>query len=160
MGRLNINLAAHRFRTEGNVKLIHGPLGEAIREWVAKSIKEQQPSLCFEIEHVGSREAVGVLLEGFASWETGAYILIVSVDNKTNSFLVAGSELEECLREVLYSENTVTMVDPYSGGGCTVDWIRVGVDDYEMLLVAWGFHESIVPLLKDRMPSGHVFRGN
>jgi hypothetical protein len=140
---------------------LHPPIGDVLRKWLSIHIKSFQPRLCSEFTGVIDNSLFELILQAIIAWDTNHIFIFVSDESGIAPKIVGKSDLQDLLIESFSSGNTVTIVDPTNGSGCTIDW--EGYDDEEdseVLVVAWGEHEAVAQDLVNQLGAGSVFRGN
>lgn len=141
---------------------LHLPMARILTQWLASHIKECQPSLCSEFFAVNDTRLFSIILRTVIAWDTHCFLIFTSNKDVTNVQIVDGNNLRDLLEDYFVHGVTVAIVDPTNGDGCTIDWEGYEDQDIEseILIVAWGRHESVAQSLVDEFGSGDVFRGN
>jgi hypothetical protein len=142
--------------------VLHAPISDVLKKWLSNHVKSYQPRLCCEFERVVSAHLFAFILHEIISWETNYFFLFSTEGSFTIGRITDKSHLRKMLEVNFSTGNTVAIVDPTNGSGCSIDWEGYdgNSEDSEVLVAAWGEHETLANLLVDKMGVGVVFRGN
>lgn len=141
---------------------MYQPISEAIKIWLTGYIKSCQPRLCSEFSNIDNNALFQIVLNALLAWESSFFLISISEDDLRKTKIVDQVSLGEILLMYFKGGVTVSILDPTNGSGCTIDWegFEENSEGSEVLVVAWGEHESIAQILVDKFGSGAVFRGN
>jgi len=82
------------------------------------------------------------------------------VGSTTRACLFDISEIESILRKMLTTEEVVEIADLTMLGGCSIDFSPEEGGTVEVLVTAWGAHESMASELAEELGNVGTFRGN
>jgi len=138
---------------------MHPPISEAIRVWLTTYIEDCRPRLCSEFSEIDSEKLFEIVLKLLSEWGNGIFLVSVTVEDIRTTTMVDQQSLAKELRKHFGIGDTVSILDPTNGSGCTIDW-EAYEEDPQVLIVPWGKHESMAQKLVDQFGCGKVFRGN
>lgn len=141
---------------------LHLPIGDALKHWLAKHIKKYQPRLCSEFAGVNDATLLNEITNIIVGWRTDYLFIFISGEDMTPPLVIDKLDIRAVLVGHFSNGNTVTVVDPTDGSGCTIDWEGYAHEevDSEVLIVTWGQKEAIAQGLVENLGTGEIFRGN
>jgi hypothetical protein len=117
------------------------------------------PQLCCEAESSDSTDLLNSVVSAVVAWEKAHILCLAQKGGIIRGSIMDVPDVKEAVSEALETENAVSFVDIGILGGCTVDFSPLPEGTIEVLLTAWGSHESTAEDLA-RSLGTEVFRGN
>lgn len=139
---------------------LNARVAEAIRKCTSDYRSGLGPQLCCELTGVEVDVAVQSIVTAIRSWNREIMAAYLWKGSTVRVCLLDVSEIEQVLHGVVATEQVVAIADLTMLGGCVVDFSLNEAETVDVLLTAWGKHESTATNVASQFPMTRTFRGN